>query len=491
MIFNKYSKAFLERVKERGYTMKKRKLVCAFLAISMFATMMSGCGDKKADEQTTEATTESLKEQTEQADVPQLDGYELLWNDEFNGTALNENIWSYDPHEPGWTNAELQEYTTSTDNVFVRDGKLVLKAIKTTDENGKDYYTSGKVKTQNKKDFMYGKVVVRAKVPEGQGLWPAAWMMPTDESYYGQWPKCGEIDIMETLGNQTHIAYGTIHYGEPHAEQQGIYELENGKFSDDFHEFSVEWEPGEMRFYIDGNLYHTVNDWFTAESGAEEKAYPAPFNQTFFVQLNLAVGGTWPGNPDETTDFDKAEYEIDYVRVYQKDEYDTNVSKPEKVFREANADGNYINNSDFSDESEDLNDDVDWKFLLAQNGKGAATIKDGMIEITSEAEGDVEYSVQLVHWTIPVYQGKKYKVTYEAMAEEEREMKVAVTAPYVDWIRYYPDTTVNLTTDWKEYSFEFDMTEKDDNEGRLEFNMGAQGSTATICIRNVRFEEVK
>ena len=181
--------------------------------------------------------------------------------------------------------------------------------------------------------------------------------------------------------------------------------------------------------------------------------------------MNLAVGGTWPGNPDETTDFDNAKFEIDYVRVYQKDEYDTNVSKPEKVFREANADGNYINNSDFSDESEDLNDDVDWKFLLAQNGKGAATIKDGMIEITSEADGDVDYSVQLVHWTIPVYQGKKYKVTYEAMAEEEREMKVAVTAPYVDWIRYYPDTTVNLTTDWKEYSFEFDMTEKDDNEG--------------------------
>ena len=267
--------------------------------------------------------------------------------------------------------------------------------------------------------------------------------------------------------------------------------MSTGSFSEEFHEYSVEWEPGEIRWYIDGEEQLVVNDWFTATADGEEQPYPAPFDQPFFVQMNLAVGGTWPGNPDETTDFDNAKFEIDYVRVYQKDEYDTNVSKPEKVFREANADGNYINNSDFSDESEDLNDDVDWKFLLAQNGKGAATIKDGMIEITSEAEGDVEYSVQLVHWTIPVYQGKKYKVTYEAMAEEEREMKVAITAPYVDWIRYYPDTTVNLTTDWKEYSFEFDMTEKDDNEGRLEFNMGAQGSTATICIRNVRFEEVK
>ena len=490
MIFNKYSKAFLERVKERGYTMKKRKLVCAFLAISMFATMMSGCGDKKADEQTTEATTESLKEQTEQADVPQLDGYELLWNDEFNGTALNENIWSYDPHEPGWTNAELQEYTTSTDNVFVRDGKLVLKAIKTTDENGKDYYTSGKVKTQNKKDFMYGKVVVRAKVPEGQGLWPAAWMMPTDESYYGQWPKCGEIDIMETLGNQTHIAYGTIHYGEPHAEQQGIYELENGKFSDDFHEFSVEWEPGEMRFYIDGNLYHTVNDWFTAESGAEEKAYPAPFNQTFFVQLNLAVGGTWPGNPDETTDFDKAEYEIDYVRVYQKPEYDTNVKKPEKQFREPLADGNLIYNGDFA-EAEALDDEENWFFLLFEGGEGSAKIEDGTMIITSEEAGNVDYSVQLVQPDLPMYKGKSYRLTFDACAAEERDMIVCVSAPTAGWIRYLKDTRLTLTTDWQTFTYDFEMTEKDDNNGRLEFNMGHKGSTAEIYIKNVRIEEVE
>ena len=130
--------------------------------------------------------------------------------------------WNLEPREPGWTNQELQEYTTSSDNAFVKDGKLVIKAIKTTDKNGNDYYTSGKVTGQDKTDFMYGKVVASAKVPEGQGLWPAIWMMPTNESYYGQWPKCGEIDIMEVLGNQTHIAYGTVHYGRPHSEQQDL-----------------------------------------------------------------------------------------------------------------------------------------------------------------------------------------------------------------------------------------------------------------------------
>ncbi|MBR3082043.1 MAG: glycoside hydrolase family 16 protein, partial [Clostridiales bacterium] len=250
--------------------------------------------------------------------TPQLDGYKLLWSDEFDGKTMDQKKWNYEPHEPGWTNNELQEYTTSTDNVFVRDGKLVLKAIKTT-KDGKDYYTSGKVTGQNKTDFQYGKVVVSAKVPEGQGLWPAIWMMPKDESFYGQWPKCGEIDIMESLGNDTTKSYSTIHYGEPHAEQQGTIVKEGAdSFSAKFHEYSVEWEPGEMRFYTDGELVLTVNDWFTAVQGEDDKPYPAPFNQPFFVQMNLAVGGDWPGNPDSTTDFSKAEFEIDYVRVYQK-----------------------------------------------------------------------------------------------------------------------------------------------------------------------------
>lgn len=480
--------------------MRNRKL---WLGITMAALTMGlvvGCGKTEApveespiEEVVNEVTETEEPEETEEVaeatEVPELEGYNLLWNDEFDEDTLNEDIWTKELREPGWTNEELQEYTDSDDNIYIEDGKLVLRAVK-SEKDGKDYYTSGKVNSQNKADFTYGKVVVSAKVPEGQGLWPAAWMMPQDESFYGQWPKCGEIDIMEVLGNETNVAYSTLHYGEPHAQQQAVKTLKGDSFAEGFHEFSVEWEPGEIRWYIDGEEQLVVNDWYSAEDGVEQE-YPAPFNQPFFVQLNLAVGGTWPGDPDDTTDFDNAKYEIDYVRVYQKDEYDTNVSRPEKVFREANADGNFVNNSDFSDESEDLNDDVDWKFLLAQNGQGAATIKDGMIEITSSAAGDVEYSVQLVHWTIPVYQGKKYKVTYEAMASEEREMKVAVTAPYVDWIRYYPDTTVKLTTDWKEYSFDFEMKDKDDNEGRLEFNMGAQGSTATICIRNVKFEEVK
>lgn len=476
--------------------MKKYARVLGFSCVLLLAfTMMTGCGRKNAKASVTptpvqnNVQTVTPTEAPKKSDIPQYEGYTLLWHDEFDGDSLNMDNWNMEPREPGWTNNELQEYTQSTDNIFVRDGKLILKAIK-TQKNGKDYYTSGKVNSQNKRDFMYGKVVARAKAPEGQGLWPAIWMMPTNESYYGQWPKCGEIDIMEVLGNQTHIAYCTVHYGEPHAEQQGLKTLTSGSFADSFHEYSVEWEPGEMRFYIDGTLVLTVNDWFTAVAGEDEKPYPAPFNQTFFVQMNLAVGGNWPGNPDETTDFSKAEFEIDYVRVYQKPKYDTNVKKPEKEFRDPLEDGNLIYNGNFA-EAEDLSDDINWKFLLFQGGQGTAEIKDETMIITTQNQGVVDYSVQLVQPDLPMIKGKKYRITFDARASEVRDMIVCISAPNNGWIRYFPDTMLTMSTEWQTYTYEFTMTERNDPKGRLEFNMGNKGSTADIYIKDVRVEYIE
>ena len=457
--------------------MKNTKIISSILALSMLVPLAS-CG-KKAEE------TGAAKTET-----PAIEGYNLLWSDEFDGSGeMDLTKWNYEPHEPGWTNNELQEYTTSTDNVFLRDGNLVLKALK-TEKDGVTHYTSGKVTGQNKTDFQYGKVVVSAKVPEGQGLWPAIWMMPKDESYYGQWPKCGEIDIMESLGHDTTVSYSTIHYGEPHGEQQGTITKEGDEsFSAKFHEYSVEWEPGEMRFYTDGELVLTCNDWFTAVEGEDDKPYPAPFDQPFFVQMNLAVGGDWPGNPDETTNFDNAEFLIDYVRVYQKDAYDTNVTKPPMTFRDPLADGNYIRNGDFS-VAEDLTDDIDWKFLLFYEGEGAAEIKDGEMIITSTNCGTEEYSVQLVHPDIAMYKGHRYRITFDMRADEARKCIVCISAPNAGWIRYFPDTSIDLTTEWQTFTFEFEMKEKDDNNGRLEFNMGKHGDTATIHLTNVRVEEI-
>ena len=428
--------------------------------------------------------------QAETAEIPQYEGYTLVWNEEFDGETLDKADWNREVRRAGWTNNELQAYTGGETNIFLRDGKLVLKAVKKVDEKGNVTYTSGKVQTQDKHDFLYGKILVRAKVPQGQGLWPAIWMMPTRESRYGSWPRCGEIDIMEILGHNTGTTYANIHYGEPHAEQQGVYTLADGKsFADDFHEFGMEWEPGEFRFYIDGELFHTVNDWYSVSFGVE-RPYPAPFDQTFYIQLNLAVGGNWPGNPDETTDFDRAEFEIDYVRVYQKAEYDTNVQKPAKQFRAPQADGNYVRNGSFTT-AENLADSADWVYYQCNGGNAEVTIRDGMIVVDTSAAGTVDYSVQLYQADMPMYKGKTYRLSFDAWAEEERQILAAVSAPNAGWIRYFPDTLVTLTTERTTYTYEFTMNDMDDNNGRIEFNMGHRGSTAELYITNVRLEIVE
>lgn len=422
---------------------------------------------------------------------PQYEGYTLVWKDEFNGDSLNFEDWQYEPHEPGWVNNELQEYTTSTDNVYVKNGKLVIQAIKKS-KDGNTTYTSGKVTTQNKRDFKYGRIEASIKVPEGQGLWPAFWMMPTEQEFYGEWPKCGEIDIMEVLGHETNKLYGTIHYGNPHKESQGTYTLTNKKFSDDYHLYAVEWEPGSIKFYIDNILYHEAKDWYTCIEGDDEVTFPAPFDQTFFLQFNLAVGGSWPGNPDETTDFSKAKLMVDYVKVYQKDNYDENVEKIEKepvILRDADENGNYVINGNFA-EQEDLNDEQNWKFLLAGNGDATATIKDNTMRIETKDAGNLDYSVQLVQPNLPMKQGGVYLLTFDAKADEERTMIVGISAPDHSYIRYMEDTKVTITTNMQKYTYEFTMTKEDDANGRLEYNLGNQGSIAGIEIQNVKLEKV-
>ncbi len=489
--------------------MRKTKAFAGTLAVMM---MLTACGNKAeekteatttaattevateaATEATTEATTEAVSEEasTDEAVDAKEDpkaGYHLLWEDNFDGDKLAEEDWNYEVHEPGWVNHELQEYVASEDYAYVKDGQLVIQPVK----DGDKYY-SGRVNTQNKRSLKYGRIEASIKVPEGKGFLPAFWMMPDDEGFYGQWPKCGEIDIMEVLGDDTKKQYGTLHFGEPHTQRQGIYELKDGDFSKEFHEYAIEWEPGEIRWYVDGEQFFATSDWFTKVDGEDEKAYPAPFNQNYHVILNVAVGGDWPGNPDDSTVFDeRAAMYVDYVRMYQKDSYDENVTKPEKKmsFKEADETGNFVTNGDFAAD-EDLTDDNDWKFLIAKDGEGEAKIGDHEIIISSTNEGTEEYAVQLVQPNMPMVQGKTYTFSFEAYAEEPRQMKPAITAPEVDWIRYFPDTPVDLTTDWQTYSFTFEMKDKDDDKGRVEFNMGKQGSTATIHIRNVRLEEAE
>lgn len=425
-------------------------------------------------------------------------GYKQILDEEFDGDSLNTNVWNYELHDPGWVNNELQYYTNSKENVYVKDGKLIIQALEKVDGNGKKYYTSGRINTQNKVDFKYGRVDVKAKMPRGQGLWPAIWMMPTNERLYGQWPRCGEIDIMEYLGHEENKIYGTIHYGtNSQSEQsQGFYKLgADESFYDDYHVFSVEWEPSEIRFYLDGKLYSTENRWYTGTDGIGTIKYPAPFDQPFYVILNFAVGGNWPGNPDETTSFegDNARMTVDYVKIYQKESgYDENVKAPEvtTILRDPDANGNYVINGDFKIEEDTVTENEDWYVLTQAGGSATATVKDGEATVTSKSEGTVDYAIQFMQSKIPMEQGKKYQVTFKAKAAEERDMVIRLTAPDHGYKQYLKEETVHIPTDWKDYSYTFDMISDSDANGRMEFNFGALNSLAEVKIKDVVVKQI-
>lgn len=358
----------------------------------------------------------------------------------------------------------------------------------------KKSYTSGRISTQNLKTFTYGRFEVRAKVPNGQGYLPAFWLMANDENVYGQWPRCGEIDCMEVMGQDTNKLYGTIHYGNPHAESQGTYTIEDGKesFSDGFHTFTCDWEPGKITWYVDGKKYHEESNWHSTTEGQGTLTYPAPFDQPFYIILNLAVGGSWVGNPNEETSFVDNPFVVDYVRVYQKDSYDENVTRPEVKFEPTNKPdqfGNYIKNSTFA-EAEDLTDDTNWKFITALDGAATAEIKDNSMVISTENAGTVDYSVQLVQANVPFEKGATYEVSFDAQASENRKMNVDVKAPDRGYQSYMKTMVPELTTEMKHFSTTFVMKADSDVNGRLEFNMGNAG-LGDIVLKNVVVKQTK
>lgn len=239
--------------------------------------------------------------------------YVMVWSDEFNGTdgsSPDSSKWTYDTGAGGWGNQELEYYTNRTVNVQQKGGNLVITAQKESYQGSS--YTSARIKTQGLYDHGYGKFEARIKIPYGQGIWPAFWMLGNDITSVG-WPTCGEIDIMENIGKEPSTVHGTIH-GPGYSGANGIgsaYSLPSGqKFSDDFHIYSIEWEPTEIRFYVDGNLYATRSP---SEIPSGDKWV---YDHNFFIILNVAVGGGWPGNPDTTTVFPQ-QMLVDYVRVYE------------------------------------------------------------------------------------------------------------------------------------------------------------------------------
>lgn len=247
--------------------------------------------------------------------------WELTWSDEFDGDSLDTSKWNIDIGNgfysegewiSGWGNNELQYY--DKDNIRVEDGRLILEAKEEerSDEHGEYGFTSGKITTEGLFSQAYGRFEASMKLPEGQGFWPAFWMMPEDD-IYGGWAASGEIDIMENRGSETNQVSGAIHYGGVYpnnTHSEGAYRFDEGRTTD-FHTYDVEWEPEEIRWYVNDELFYETSDWYS-----ENGDYPAPFDQEFHLILNLAVGGQFGGDPDETTVF-PAQVEVEYVRAYQ------------------------------------------------------------------------------------------------------------------------------------------------------------------------------
>lgn len=251
----------------------------------------------------------------------ELPGWQLIWADEFSqpeGSSPNSANWGFDIGGGGWGNNELQYYTSRTNNARIENGNLVIEAKE--ESFGGRNYTSARLLTKNKLNFQYGRIEARIKIPRGQGIWPAFWMLGSNFDSVG-WPNCGEIDIMENIGREPRTVHGTIHgpgysggggIGGSHLFPSGV------NVADDYRVFAIEWETNRISWFVGTNLYLTLTP---ANLGGRAWV----FNQPFFIILNVAVGGNWPGNPDGTTVFPQ-EMLVDYVRVYSRPQCFTNNS---------------------------------------------------------------------------------------------------------------------------------------------------------------------
>jgi beta-glucanase (GH16 family) len=267
------------------------------------------------------ATAPAAKTGEPAHNAPALSGpaekWKTIFADEFDGpdgTLPDPARWVFDTGGWGWGNKELEYYVNGPKNAFQRRGFLHLSATKGDVEMldcwyGPCEYGSARIKTKGKFAFTYGRVSARIQVPKGQGIWPAFWMLGANIDSRG-WPGCGEIDVMEVIGREPRISHGTIH-GPGYSGPQGpssTWSPERGDVGDDFHVFALDWEPNRLRFYVDGALYGTR----TPADLPPDEAWV--FDHDFFLLLNVAVGGTWPGDPDASTPF-PAEMLVDWVRV--------------------------------------------------------------------------------------------------------------------------------------------------------------------------------
>ncbi|WGL18440.1 family 16 glycosylhydrolase [Microbulbifer bruguierae] len=342
-------------------TFQIRNTLAASVAAAAIST--TGCGGGDNNGQVKLPVDPPVGERPERClEDPLNSGYCLVWADEFSGDAIDPEKWNHEKNCTGGGNNEAQCYVDDEKNSWVANDLLTIKAIREDasgpnrvdddpnydpdDTSGNGSYTSARLRSKGLGDWKYGRFEMRAKLPQGQGSWPAFWMLPSEWAY-GSWPLSGEIDILEAVnlkvGGEDQI-HGTLHYGD--IWPGNVYTGEAYRIpgdlnpADDFHTYAVEWEEGEIRWYVDGDHYatQTRDGWFTTAALENPNA---PFDQSFHLILNLAVGGDWPANVNDTGIDESAfpqEYQIDYVRVYQcTEDFDTGRGC-------ASSDGEFVHN---------------------------------------------------------------------------------------------------------------------------------------------------
>lgn len=448
--------------------------------------------------------------------------WKLTWSDEFNDTQLDLTKWSYQDGTgaeyglDGWGNNEQQYYTKN--NVIEGNGVLTFKATKNETLVKNKPYSSGRIWTMNDDGTIkfaqtYGKFEARMKLPAmdgAQGMWPAFWLLPATQEY-GGWPLSGEIDIMEARGREPYTMDGTIHFGQPWPNNQAVgghYVWQEGEGSiNDYHTYSVEWQPGEIRWYMDDILFYKQNNFYSLPSGSPtEYAYPAPFDQPFYIILNLAVGGTYDNNrlPDDS--IFPTEMNVDYVRVY---EYTGTYEEPVKPTleketipanaKQPNANGDYIVDSGFNnvtivDKDEVVQSTTGWNFATLPQFGGIATLTKVYIDGKTLAKIDVanvgtaSYAIQLMQ-NVPLVKGRYYKVSFDAKAAATRELSMKFGDIGDDGWSTYGSYTPKLSTEVEHYEYIFQMGAATDITSRIECNFG--GDKTTVWIGNLSFVEVE
>ena len=404
-------------------------------------------------------------------DKPSDDNYILKWSDEFDGTALDMEKWSYELGNwklddngnyvtNGWGNNEQEFYTDK--NASVNDGVLTIAARHenySDSVQGNYEYTSSRLSTQHKFSTCGGKIEVRARCDSGKSLWPAIWMLPED-SVYGGWAASGEIDIMEGWGSTPEKVCGTIHFGDVWPNNVYLtndFIFENGDSTENWHTYSIEWDKSEIRWYVDDKLYSTQSDWYSAN-----RKYPAPFDQNFYVILNLAVGGHFDGIDGiyaEPATFANGEkhFDIDYVRVYDKKDY---AFTPTEITSTA------------------LSSYIEGASATVTNKEGCSVVSIGNV-------GSLEYGVMGLITAQEVNAGDKWVLEFDAESTAEREMIVTVEDSAYN--RYLNE---KITINSQKQHFSFEVPFSTDMKADIKFQLGNIGNSADIGAHDVTLSNI-